>query len=93
MQDMSVRRSGMWDRVTNCDLPREGYLWDLDIAVILCTFGYHLVWKVGTEVVVLSGGQRGSFEEAGRTCQEGLSQKGSVACFGEVGRRLVCLRE
>jgi hypothetical protein len=48
---------------------------------------------VGTKVVVPSVGQRGSFEEAGQTCQEGLSQKGSGACFGEVGRRLVCLRE
>ncbi len=66
-------------------MPREGYLWDLDIAVILCTFGWHLVWKVGTEVVVLGGGRRGSFGEVGQTCQEGLSQKESVAYFGEVG--------
>ena len=90
---MSVRRSGVWDRVTNCDLPREGCLQDLGIEVIYYTFGQHLVWKVGTEIVVPSVGQRGSFEEAGQTCQEGLSQKGSGACFGEVGRRLVCLRE
>ena len=34
------------------------------------------------------GGRRGSFEEqVGQTCQEGLSQKGSVACFDEVDRR------
>jgi len=49
----------------NCDLPREGCLWDLDIAVMLCTVGWHLVWKVGTKVVVLDGGGRGSFGEAG----------------------------
>ncbi len=55
---------------------------------VLEYFGVHLggmVWKVGTEVVVLGGGRRGSFGEAGQTCQEGLSQKVSVACFGEVG--------
>jgi hypothetical protein len=90
---MNVRRSGVWDRVTNCDSLREGCLWDLGIEVIYCTFGWHLVWKVGTEVVVPSVGRIGSFGEAGRTCQEGLLQKGSVACFGEGGRQLVCLRE
>ncbi len=85
MQGRSVHRIIVWDGGTSCDLPREGYLWDLDIAVILCTFGWHLVWKVGTKVVVLSGGRRGG--EVGQTCQEGLLQKGSVACFDEVGHR------
>ncbi len=28
------------DGETNCDSPREGYLWDLDIVVLLCTFGW-----------------------------------------------------
>ena len=87
MQGRSVQRNVVWDRGTSCDSPREGYLWDLDIAVILCTFGWYLVWKVGTKVVVLGGGRRGSFGEVGQTCQEGLSQKGSVACFNEVGRQ------
>jgi hypothetical protein len=59
----------------------------------LCTFGWHLVWKVGIEVVALGGDQRGSFGEVGQTCREGLLQKGSVACFDGVGRRLVCRRE
>jgi hypothetical protein len=77
----------VWDGATTCDLPREGCLWDLDIGVILCTFVWNLVCKVGAEVVVLGGGQRGSFGEVGRTCQLGLLQKVSVACFGEVGRR------
>ena len=63
---MSVRRSGVWDRVTNCDSPREGYLWDLAIVVIVGTFGWHLVWKVGIEVVVLGGDRRGSFGEVGQ---------------------------
>ena len=69
MQDRSVHRNVVWDGSTNCDLPIEGCLWDLDIAVMLCTVGWHLVWKVGTKVVVLGGGQRGSFGEAGQTCQ------------------------
>ena len=31
---------------------------------------------MGTEVAVPDGGRRGSFGEVGRTCREGLSQKG-----------------
>ena len=65
VQDRSVHRNVEWDGETNCDSPREGFLWDFDIAVILCTFGWHLVWKEGTEVVVLGGGRRGSFGEVG----------------------------
>jgi hypothetical protein len=38
VQDMSIRRSGVWDRVINCDSPREGCLWDLGIAVFYYTF-------------------------------------------------------
>ncbi len=87
MQGRSVHRIVLWDGGTSCDLPREGYLWDLDIAVILYTLGWHLVWKVGTKVVLLSGGRRESFGEVGQTCQEGLLQKGSVACFDEAGRQ------
>ena len=87
MQDRSVHRNVVWDGDTNFNSPREGYLWDLDVEVILCTFGRHLVWKVETKVVVLGGDQRGSFGEVGQTCQEGLSQKGSVACFNEAGRQ------
>ncbi len=60
----------------SCDLPIEEYLWGWDVGVILCTFGLHLVWKVGTKVAVPDGGQRGSVGEVGQTCQEGLLQKG-----------------
>ena len=87
MQDRSVHRNVVWDGETNCDSPREGYLWDLDIAVIWCTFVWHLVWKVKTKVVVLGDDRRGSFREVGQICQEDLLQKGSVACCDGVGHR------
>ena len=57
-KDRSIHRNVVWDGETNCDSPREGYLWDLDIAVMLCTFGWHLVWKMEIKVVVLGGAKR-----------------------------------
>ena len=39
-----------------------------------------MVWKEGTEVVVLDGDQRGRFGEVVQICQGGLSQRELVAC-------------
>jgi hypothetical protein len=58
--DRSVHGNVGWGGLNSCDLPRQEYLLDLGIRIVLSAWLWCLVWRAGTKVVVLGVVQRGS---------------------------------